>query len=57
MSLDEALTARMARRKLAHAYLITGRDRSALADTLAAILFARRMTSAAVSSGISKRSS
>ena len=38
MSLDEALTARMARRKLAHAYLITGRDRSALADTLAAAL-------------------
>ena len=38
MSLDEALTARMARRKLAHAYLITGRDRSALPDTLAAAL-------------------
>ena len=38
MSLDEALTARMARRKLAHAYLITGRDRFKLADTLAAAL-------------------
>ena len=35
---DNALTERMARRRLAHAYLITGRDRAALADTLAAAL-------------------
>ncbi len=38
MQLDNALKERMARRRLAHAYLITGRDRAALADTLAAAL-------------------
>ena len=35
---DNALTERMARRRLAHAYLITGRDRETLAGTLAAAL-------------------
>lgn len=38
MQPDKALAERMARRRLAHAYLITGRDRAALADTLAAAL-------------------
>ena len=38
MQPDNALNERMARRRLAHAYLITGRDRAVLADTLAAAL-------------------
>ena len=38
MKLDPALRDRMAARGLAHAYLITGRDREVLADSLAAAL-------------------
>ena len=38
MQLDQTLQARMNHRRLAHAYLLTGRDRRELADTLAAAL-------------------
>lgn len=38
MQVDKALNERMARRRLAHAYLITGQDRAELADALAAAL-------------------
>jgi len=38
MQLEQSLKDRMARRRLAHAYLLTGRDRADLASTLAAAL-------------------
>ena len=38
MQLEQSLKDRMARRRLSHAYLLTGRDRADLATTLAAAL-------------------